>query len=126
MVLTYAHTCDSCGWGWAGAQHSSPSQLNMITQKITIMAQSLYYIEVVTTQAHGGPVVDVHESQSGGLPILYRSEKKAKNRASRLRRLYWDLGYKSIDTNALPPYKLLSPTKIFETSITIREVPILT
>lgn len=90
------------------------------------MALSLYYVEVVTTDAHDGRVVDVHESQSGGLPILYRSEKKAKNRASRLRRIYWDLGYKSIDTNALPPYNLLSPAGDYKRSITIREVPILT
>lgn len=90
------------------------------------MAQSVYYVEVVTTDAHDGRVVDVHESQSGGLPILYRSEKKAKNRASRLRRIYWDLGYKSIDTNALPPYNLLSPAGDYKRSITIREVPILT
>lgn len=90
------------------------------------MAQSVYYVEVVTNDAHDGRVVDVHESQSGGLPILYRSEKKAKNRASRLRHLSWDLGYKSIDTNALPPYHLLSPAGDFKRTITIREVPILT
>lgn len=90
------------------------------------MAQSVYYIEVVTTDAHEGYVIDVHGSQSGGLPILYRSEKKAKNRASRLRSVYWNLGYKSIDTNALPPYHLLSPSGDFKKSITIRVVPILT
>lgn len=90
------------------------------------MAVLLYYVEVVTTDAQSGRVVDVHESQYGGLPILYRSEKKAKNRASRMRRQLWDLGYKSIDTNALPPYQLLSPAGDFKRSITVREVPILT
>lgn len=90
------------------------------------MALSLYYIEVVTTDAHDGRVIDVHASQSGGLPILYRSEKKAKDRASRMRHLYCDLGYQSIDTNALPPYHLLSPAGDFKRSITIREVPIIT
>lgn len=90
------------------------------------MAQSLYYVEVVTTDANNGLVVDVHESTVGGLPILYRSEKKAKNRASRMRLALWNLGYKSIDTNAQPPYQLLSPAGDYKRSITIREVPILT
>ncbi len=90
------------------------------------MAVTLYYVEVVTTDAQSGRVVDVHDSQAGGLPILYRSEKKARLRASRLRRVYWDLNYKSIDSNAQPPYHLLSPAGDYKRSITIREVPIRT
>lgn len=90
------------------------------------MTQSLYYVEVVQTGAHTGRVIDVHESQSGGLPILYRSEDKAILRASRLRKKLWNFNYKSIGNNDLPPYKLISPTGEFQWTITIREVPILT
>lgn len=85
------------------------------------MAQLLFYIEVVHYNDKGD-IFDVHLCSCGGLPILYRNEKKAKWRASSIRQQYINCGYRWIDGIPNLPYHLLHDKTGVKVTINIREV----
>lgn len=85
------------------------------------MAQLLFYVEVVSYDKEGC-IFDVHSSLCGGLPILYRNEKKANWRASRIRQQYLIYGYRWIDGEPNLPYHLINDETGMKITINIREV----
>lgn len=85
------------------------------------MAQLLFYVECSSFDENGR-LIDVHESQAGGLPILYKNEKKARFRASLIRQRYYRMGYRSLGDNPLPPYHLLNDNTGLRVQVCIREV----
>lgn len=85
------------------------------------MPQLLFYVECVEYDSDM-KVVDVHQSQSGGLPIVYKNEKKAFNRAVSMRDAYIRLGWSQIGERSLPPFRLSSPSLSLILHIAIREV----
>lgn len=85
------------------------------------MPQLLYYIEVTTWSATG-QLVDVHESMSGGLPILYKNPKKAIKRIVQMENALRSLGYQTEDQVLELPITMTHPYTAAKKLICIREV----
>lgn len=89
------------------------------------MSQLLFYIEVQTFKADG-TLFDVHQSQAGGLPIIYRNEKKARWQVSLMRNAFFAQGYQQTTPDAIPPYWFQHPSTGTKVHVCIREVRVLT
>lgn len=89
------------------------------------MAGLLFYVEVIVSDSYGR-LIECHACSSGGLPILYHNEKKAKWRASKIRRHLIDTGYTWLGSEPVPPYKLQDKSNGVNVSIDIKEVRVCT